>query len=150
VGMAASASASDDEEWAVGSGMAGAVAGLGAGHYLLRGHDFTTGEGVLINIGEVAGGLLGAGLLYITGTDTDPAWPYLLASSTGATAGLWATYLSLGGRARTHGSESSQSSLRLDICPEGLLACAGARLGDSKARAVTGRPAPILRLAYRF
>jgi hypothetical protein len=157
VGMAASASASDDEKAAVASSMAGAVAGLGAGHQLLRGRDFTTGQGVLINLSQVAGALFAAGLLSITGTDTDPVWPYMAASSVGAAVGFWATYRSLGDKARTHGRESSGeyppgrlSSLRLDVCPEGLLAYAGTWLGDSRTRGMSSRPAPILRLQYRF
>jgi hypothetical protein len=150
VGMAASASVSDDEKSAVACSMTGAVAGLAVGHYLLGGRDFTTGQGVIINISEVAGGLLGSGLLFITGADSDPVWPYMAASSVGAAAGFWATYLSLGGKARTHGRESPHSSLRLNLCPEGLLACAGGRFGVPGSRAAATRPAPIVRLEYRF
>ena len=147
LGLAASASVSDDAKAAVASSMAGSVAGLAVGHSLLLGKDFTTGQGVVMYLSEIAGGLFGAGLLVITGVDTDPAWPYMTASSAGALAGFWVTYRSLGAKARTHGEHSS---LRLDICPEGVMALACSRARDSRNRASAGQIMPLLSLTYRF
>jgi hypothetical protein len=145
--MAASASVSKDDKAAVISTMTGAVGGLAVGHHLLRGKDFSTGQGVIIGLSEVAGGLFGTGLLLATGTDTDPAWPYLLASSGGALAGFWLTYHSLGARASTHGGKSSE--LRLDISPEGLLALRGGRSGH-RTSVPAGQAVPLVKLEYRF
>jgi len=146
--LAGSASVSDDDKAAVASCMAGALGGLGAGHWLLRGKDFTTGQGVLVNLSQVAGGLFAAGLVFIAGTDTDPVWPYMVSSSAGALTGFWLTYHSLGNKARTHGRSSS--TLRLDICPEGLLALAAARSASHRSGAPAGQAIPIVQLQYRF
>jgi len=155
VGMAASASVSEDEKAVVASGMAGAVAGLGAGHHLLRGRDFTTGQGVLVHLGEFAGGLLAAGLLVVADVDTDPVWPYMAASSVGAGAGFWFTLHSLSGRATaTSWSPDSDRDvpagsdlpLRLEVFPQGFLACA-LRANSCGSPA---RPVPLVRLEYRF
>jgi hypothetical protein len=146
--LAGSASVSDDDKAAVASSMAGALGGLAAGHYLLRGKDFTTGQGVIVNLSQVAGGLFAAGLVFITGVDADPVWPYMVSSSAGALTGFWLTSRSLGDKARTHGRSSS--TLRLDICPEGLLALAGARSANHRSGAFAGQAMPVVKLQYRF
>jgi len=146
--LAGSASVSDDDKAAVASYMAGTLGGLAAGHYLLRGRDFTTGQGVIVNLSQVAGGLFAAGLVFITGVDTDPVWPYMVSSSAGALTGFWLTYRSLGDKSRMHGRSSS--SLRFDICPEGLLALAGARSANYRIGAPAGQAMPVVKLQYRF
>jgi len=146
--LAGSASVTDDDKVAVASSMAGALGGLGAGHHLLRGKDFTTGQGVLVNLSQVAGGLFAAGLVFIAGVDTDPVWPYMVSSSAGALTGFLLTYHSLGDKARTHGRSSS--TLRLDISPEGLLALAKTRSANHRNGTSAGQAMPVVKLQYRF
>jgi hypothetical protein len=130
----------DNEKAVLVSAMAGELAGIGLGHYMLRGKDFTTGQGVLVNVGEFAGGLFGIGMAFITNSQDEG---YLHWSAAGATGGFLLTYYLLAGEARTR---ARGSSLNLEICPQALLALARHGNGD-RAR---GNAVPVLRLQYRF
>ncbi|MGB0864640.1 MAG: hypothetical protein ACPGXZ_17095 [Saprospiraceae bacterium] len=64
-----------------------AAAAIGYGLYHTSNYDYTTGEGVYISLGEVAGGLLGLGVTYLVTdelSDDSSAW----SSTIGATAGF--------------------------------------------------------------
>jgi len=50
----------------------GAISGLAFGHVLAKKNDFTTNQGVLIQLGTLAGGAMGLGLTYLV-TDEDHA-----------------------------------------------------------------------------
>jgi hypothetical protein len=73
--------------------MAGGLAGFTAADRLVRHTDFPEGQGRLIGLGTVAGGLVGLGLAYlVTGDEADDATLFLTASSLGALAGFAVTY----------------------------------------------------------
>lgn len=132
---------SDHEENAVVAGaMAGELAGIGLGHHLLRGTDFSTGQGVLVNVGEFAGGLFGLGMAILTDSHDEGT---LYWSAAGATGGFFLTYYLLEGEART---PERGSSLNLRVCPEGLLSLAGRGSGGQ----IKGNAPPLVRLEYRF
>ncbi len=115
-------SGTENEKAYTAASMLGAVAGLGLGHRLVKGRDFTTGQGILIKLSEVAGGLLGLGVAYLVSSeDEDNNALYLTSSSIGATGGFWLMYRPYAQSART-GNESS--SLNINISTEGLFALA--------------------------
>jgi hypothetical protein len=118
-------SGADDAKVYTASAMAGAAVGLGLGTHLVRGRDFTAGEGTIINLGTTAGGLVGAGLAYLFSSESEDSRKlYLALSSLGALGGFWTTYRSFSADAR---ERASSSSFDIDFCPYGLLqlACPG-------------------------
>lgn len=75
--------------------MLGAVGGIGLGHILTKDKDFTTGQGTLITLGELAGGLVGLGFAYLISPSKSPASEvFTMSTSLGAIAGFWITYRS--------------------------------------------------------
>jgi len=112
----------EDDRIYTGAAMAGSVIGLGLGHYLVRGKDFTTGQGTLINLSELAGGLVGLGVAYLVSSDDDDnSALYLTLSALGATGGFLLLYPSFARRAQAH---EKSSSWNIRFAPEGLLALA--------------------------
>jgi hypothetical protein len=76
----------------VACAMAGGVAGLAYGTGLARKTNLTGAEGVMVNVGMLGGGLLGLGVMVLAGSNTESGFPYLMASSVGATAGFALAY----------------------------------------------------------
>jgi hypothetical protein len=135
----------EDDKAYTAAAMAGSVIGLGLGNHLVHAKDFTTGQGTLVNLGELAGGLVGLGVAYLVSPDEgdeDNSALYLTSSALGATGGFWLMYRAF---ARTAGT-GKETSLDVEFCPEGLLACAvGQRLPESSDQVM-----PIGRLMFRF
>lgn len=132
---------SDDETNALtASAMAGGVGGIVLGHYLARGKNFTTGQGVLIHVGEFTGALFGLGLALVAGAEE---WGLLYSSAAGATGGFFLTYYLFAPDAR---KMDRWSSLHLELCPPGLMVLARHDKGDQSGRGAL----PLLRLQYRF
>ena len=104
-----------------GASMLGTLTGIGLAHYLLKNKNFTYGQGLFTELGEIAGGLLSFGLAYlVTPTDNaDKSKIYLTASSVGAGAGFWLMYHSFAKKALI--KTSSSSSVRFNLHPESLL-----------------------------
>jgi hypothetical protein len=124
--------------------MAGAVLGLGMGDMLVRGKDFSTGQGRLITFSEFAGGLVGLGCAYLfSSEDGDNNTLFLSASSVGAAAGFFFMYRSFAGDARV---DEPGSSLNINFTPEGMLTLAMG--GNSKY--LTEGHIPIVRVDFRF
>jgi hypothetical protein len=79
--------------------MAGGTAGLVGGDWLVRRTDFSVAESIMVDLTTVAGGLLGAGILYpIAGADA----PFFVASGLGAGLGFTLGYLGFRGRGMAH------------------------------------------------
>ncbi|MDP8238871.1 MAG: hypothetical protein P9X24_07265 [Candidatus Hatepunaea meridiana] len=133
----------DDKIYTAAS-MLGAFVGLSMGNKLVQGKDFTTGQGSLIRLSELAGGLLGAGFAYLVSSDDkDNSALYLSSSAIGATTGFWLMYRSY--------SQSAQTSPKdflwnFRIVPEGLLVHAMNNRISSDLRT----PFPLLKLDIRF
>jgi hypothetical protein len=100
--------------------MAGATAGLVVGDRLLDGHDFTTGQGVVVELSTLAGGLTGAGLAYLLTPDdtsnTGEAKVLAIGAALGAAGGFVLTFNGLDTRVRP--SPQSAPSLTLHIGPD--------------------------------
>jgi hypothetical protein len=124
--------------------IAGGVLGLGMGHMLVRGKDFSSGQGRLITIGEFAGGLVGLGCAYlIAKEDADNRNLFLTSSAVGATAGFLFMYRSF---AKDAGANRGSSSWNINIAPEGMLALAMSETSNAH----TERYPPLIRVDFRF
>ncbi|KPJ54147.1 hypothetical protein AMJ39_01740 [candidate division TA06 bacterium DG_24] len=124
--------------------MAGLAIGHGIGHYLVRDKDFGSGQGMMVTLGEVAGGLFGLGLAHLAATEgRDHSTLYLTASSIGATIGFWSMYRSVAPAA--HAREGSVV-WEIDLAPQGVIALArGGAVGADRRS-----PVPLLGWTIRF
>jgi hypothetical protein len=135
---------SENEKIWTASSMVGALVGLGLGHKLVQGKDFTTGQGNLIRLSELAGGLLGFGFAFLVSPEDDEnSVLYLTSSSIGAVGGFWLMYHSFAQSARTG---DVNSSWNIDIRPEGLFALAMGK----KSTIAQKVPLPIFTVAFRI
>lgn len=100
--------------------MAGATAGLVIGDRLLEGRDFTTGQGVVVELSTLAGGLTGAGLAYLISPEDTSGTTEVKMLATGAVlgaaGGFLLTYNGLDTRVRP--SPQSAPSLTLHVAPD--------------------------------
>jgi hypothetical protein len=138
----------DDAARALGALLiGGSVAGLHVSDRLLAGHDFTAGQGILVNLGAVAGGLLGAGIgVLVAGDDVDNPRVILGLSALGANAGFGLTYRALSDDARRN-AERRPPPVEVGFNPAALFGL----IGDERTgpRPV-GAPVPLLSVRYRF
>ena len=91
---------SEEEQLFAGLALGGGAAGVVLGDRLVRGRRTPAGHGLLVDLGSVAGGLLGLGVaVLLTDVDGDDATPHLSLATAGAWAGFLATFASLPARA---------------------------------------------------
>lgn len=136
------AGAENEKVYTTGS-MIGSAIGLGLGHKLTGGKDVTTGQGILITLGELAGGLFGLGFGYLVSSEGDNTALYLTSSSVGASGGFWLMYRLFAQSAQT--AEKS-SSWNISVTPASLVASAMAE----RISPAQGIPVPLLTLDFRF
>jgi hypothetical protein len=102
----------DSDDNRVGAALGGSMAGLVAGHRLVRGREFETGQGTLVGLGSLAGGLVGLGVAYLVESEgaSDDARTnlYMATSSLGAVTGFWAMYRAFAGGAYGSQDDSLQ------------------------------------------
>ncbi len=77
-----------------GFALAGGAAGIVLGHSLAKSRDLTAGEGLLMNLGTIGGGLLGLGVAYVIAHDSEVLLPLGAAAGTGA--GFWSAGVLVG------------------------------------------------------
>ncbi len=146
-------SGSDDELRALGALlMAGSVASTAAMHRALDGHDFSVGEGILVELGAVAGGLLGMGVGVLVGPEeTDETLLFTLGTA-GADLGFLILYHSLGESARRRARDSDRGQADLDTGLDRLQLHIdpGALVMSTALRRNRGPGLPVLSLSYRF
>ena len=95
----------DGEKTHVAAAFLGAAPGLFFGDRTLRSQNFSSGDGLLVAAGHLAGGLLGAGLTYLVDPDTErDELIYLAAAAAGSAAGLLFTYRALADRGGASGT----------------------------------------------
>lgn len=88
----------DDTRVLAAGGLVGGIAGIYLGNRLLEDKRFTSGEGLLINAGHLAGGVTALGLTYLITEDLDDEpLLYLSTSTAGSLLGAWIVYRTLGG-----------------------------------------------------
>lgn len=88
-----------DDEGHVAAALVGAAAGIGVGDRLLRPESFSAGQGILVAVGQLAGGLSALGLAYLVDDGADEL-TYLTTSALGSVAGFTLTFRALGGGSR--------------------------------------------------
>lgn len=110
-GLSAASFLTDDSRAAVGSALAGGIAGLALGAPWLGDRRFTSGEGLLIAAGHLGGGATSLGITYLlVGTPDDHVSTYLVAGTIGSALGA-----GLVARALDPGSEAAGFSMRPDL-----------------------------------
>lgn len=124
--------------------LGGSVAGMMGADRALVGRDFSAGQGILVDLGTLAGGLLGVGLAVLLGPDDfdDPTGVFLL-GALGADLGFLATFRSLSSEARRQ-NEGGESRIDIELNPGalGLLHPAGGLRSGTRV--------PLAAFRYRF
>jgi hypothetical protein len=123
--------------------MLGSAIGLGLGHKLTGGKNFSTSQGNLISLSGLSGGLLGLGLAYLISSEGDNSALYLTSSSLGALGGFWLMYRSFAQSAK---KAEKSFSWNINVLPEGLVALAMGKRINPAWRV----PVPLLKLNFRF
>ncbi|MBI4429856.1 MAG: hypothetical protein HY562_12145 [Ignavibacteriales bacterium] len=127
----------------IATSMAGNIAGVAVAHrLLLRGKDFATGQGILIQLGTFGGALTGAGLAYLFSPSRGDATLFLTSSAIGGLAGFAITYGLFSGQAK---KSEAGSSWNLKLFPAGLLTSRFTKNGP-----VSISRFPFLSIEYRF
>jgi hypothetical protein len=102
--------------------MAGTTAGLLAGEFLVRGHDFGLGPALLVDLGALTGALVGFGVSAFTAFEPRVA---LTAAALGAVGGYALTYGMLSPAAASAGRADALPSVRMHVDPMALMGAAG-------------------------
>ncbi|MDP4267335.1 MAG: hypothetical protein Q8880_07870 [Bacteroidota bacterium] len=110
----------NDPKFYSGGATLGALGGLLLGHYMAKENDFTTGQGVLISLSEIAGGLIGLGTGYLISGNPEESNGKLIfgSSALGAIAGfaLMSSFYSI----RNKKAEEKKTSFNFNINPQVL------------------------------
>jgi hypothetical protein len=131
-----------------GASLTGSLAGAAAGYYLVAGKEFSPGEGGLILLGEIAGGLLGAGIAYYILPDNRPF--ILVSASTGALGGFSAIYYIFH---RNATCRHLAENLTIQFNPLGLVRIFSPNQGAGDPDApgnILRETIPLVTLGYRF
>ena len=133
----------DNDDAYISVSMLGGTAGFLAGHFLVHDREFGTGEGNLIRLGELAGGLIGLGCAYLFSSDEDDNTRlYLSTSAIGAAAGFGLLYNSYTNKARS----VAESDWSVHFRPEALMMLV---MGNPGAGSYS-QQARLLELSCRF
>ncbi len=131
-----------------GASLTGSLAGAAAGYYLVAGKEFSQGEGGLILLGEIAGGLLGAGIAYYILPDNRPF--ILVSASAGALGGFSGIYYIF--RHNAAGRHLAEN-LVIQFNPLGLVRIFSPNPGAINPEApgnILRETIPLVTLGYRF
>ena len=145
--------ANEQERLVAGLVLGGALGGLVLGDWLVRPRDLGAGQGLLVDLGTIAGGLLGAGVAVLTASDEPDETALLLLTTAGAWGGFGATFAAVedrepggagdggrGGRGGEDGGPGQGPRLRLDVVP----------FPDAARGGPVSVPPLALRLSLRF
>jgi len=133
-----------NEKTYVAASMFGSVVGLGIGQKLVQGKDFSTGQGLLVELSELAGGLLGLGFAYlVTPEGEENSTFFLTSSAAGATGGFWLMYAIYAPKAQ---KATKAGAWNINLRPEGLLSFT---MGG-KINAELQRRLRLVSVQYRF
>jgi hypothetical protein len=123
-------SGTDNNKIFIGASMLGAALGLHYGRTFVEEKDFSTLQGYLIGLSEVAGGLFGAGLAYLVSSENnDNSSLFLTSSAIGATGGFWLMYNYFSPRSN---STMQTSAWNFNINADGLIFMAMNKKSNSK------------------
>lgn len=119
----------DDTRVLAAGGLIGGIAGIYLGDRLLDDKRFTSGEGLLINAGHLAGAVTALGATYlVTDEIEDNSLLYLTTGTAGSILGAWIVYRTLGtgsenfsARAGDVGGTDGRGGVSVALHPENLL-----------------------------
>lgn len=97
--------------------MAGSAVGLIAADYLVTEKDFSPGRALLLDLATVAGGLAGAGLIFLA-TETKEPRAFLTAAALGGLAGWGLAYVSLAEDGAGTVSDRQAAGLSVGVAPQ--------------------------------
>lgn len=106
----------ESKPYTIGALLGGAAGGILAGRNL-KGKDYTTGQGILIAVGQLAGGLLGFGVGYLVASDPSDSEILLISSAIGAGGGFALLSSQLAPKKQ---NEATDVSLHLNLNPLGF------------------------------
>lgn len=112
----------DSQPYSVGI-LVGSTIGYLYTNSIIRDQNFTAGQGVLISLGEMAGGLLGLGIGYFLTPDINEPDIFLTASALGAVTGYGLMFRHFSRKAQK--GENSKMSLNFHFNPLGLTKITG-------------------------
>jgi len=119
IGAAAVIIAGEDNDKPVAAAtLLGSGIGIGMGNQFVKNKDFSSGQGTLVTLSEIAGGLCGAGIAYLItpqNNNENNEKIYALMSSIGASAGFWGMYHS---SSKSANIQKSNISFQYSIAPE--------------------------------
>ena len=134
----------ESEKTILGVMILGSAAGLKLGLMKAIRFDYTEGEGTLIGLGSIAGGLTGLGSVYVI-SENAPAEAYFWAAGLGATGGFLLTdYL-----VRSRQVSRRLGNLRIHLNPLALRSSLRPAAGQQATSHLSAQP-QLLRLSYRF
>lgn len=137
----------EDEKSYAGGALAGMAAGLVVGDRLVQRTELSGGQAVLIELGTVAGSVVGVGLARLLVSDDADGSIYLTSAAAGAVAGYALTFRAM----RRYPRAAARSVLELQVNPFGLAALRGRREGARRDRARGDLPRmPLLSVSCRF
>jgi len=143
-GITVGRAASDEGRVVVAGGLAGALAATAFSASPLSDRHFTTGEGLLVAAGHLAGGATALGLTYLVIEDIDDnAVTYLTTSTLGSLVGAGLVF-----RALTPGSAPQrlrQDAMRIEVNPAALLT---GWLASSEAGVRPHAPPPLVTIRF--
>lgn len=114
----------------------GSAAGLWVGDRMLRDRRLSSGEGLLVMAGHVAGGLGALGIAYLLDSDTggDDDVLYLGATAAGSIAGSWLTLRAVGNDSPTETSEiEARRGIGVELEPGAFTLAAASVMGSSRS-----------------
>ncbi len=125
--------------------LAGSGTTTAVGDHILRGRDFSVGQGALVNLGAVAGELIGLGLGTLVEDRSSEGRLTVTLGALGAAIGFGGTFSALAEDA-TWDRDRPDPTLRLQLSPVGLLRALGGPTGTGPA--ATSFPLLGVRVAF--
>ena len=132
--------------------LAGSAGGAWAAHRLLSDHDFSVGEGILVELGTAAGGLLGMGVGVLAGPDEPDRTLVFTLGAIGADLGFGIVFSALADNARARATDlgsgdpgdGADPRIELHIDPGAILSL------SPDLRPHSGPSRTLFALRYRF
>jgi hypothetical protein len=132
----------EGKSYAAAAMIAGA-AGIYGGDLLVRDKNFSTGQGTLMSLSSLTGGLVGLGIAFLISSDDSNGKLYLALSNLGAIGGFYYLYNMYAPEAQT---ATSTTGWNFHVYPEGLTTLVAKKSFGNSAQ----YPMPLMSVQYTF